>query len=261
VRRAPRGFTYLGLLLLIAIGGTALLAAGLLWSLEAQRERETELLFVGNEFREAIRRYHEANARSRDPYPKELEALLRDPQRPDTRRYLRRIYPDPVTGKARWGLVRTRSGGIMGVHSLSERRPVKQAGFEAANASFAGARRHADWRFVHGDESLAAPAAAPARPQPGGSGGGAVSAPASAPAPPPEAAPGDAAQAAAPAAAGDPRLPWNPCDKLRETHRTACATMRVRHGETAYRECLDSAAVRERECDANERYRHGLILR
>jgi type II secretory pathway pseudopilin PulG len=54
--RAQRGFTYVGLLLAVALAGVALAAAGMLWSTTAKRDKEAELLFVGDQFRRAIAR-------------------------------------------------------------------------------------------------------------------------------------------------------------------------------------------------------------
>ena len=54
---AQRGFTYVGLLLAVALAGVALAAAGTLWSTVAQRDRELELLFVGDQYRRAIGSY------------------------------------------------------------------------------------------------------------------------------------------------------------------------------------------------------------
>ena len=55
VRRGPvgseRGFAYVGVLVLTAVIGIGLMQAGLVWSKQRQRERETELLFVGGQIR------------------------------------------------------------------------------------------------------------------------------------------------------------------------------------------------------------------
>ena len=41
------GFSYMGLLAIIAIAGIGMAGTGLVWHQDAQREREKELLFVG----------------------------------------------------------------------------------------------------------------------------------------------------------------------------------------------------------------------
>jgi type II secretory pathway pseudopilin PulG len=154
----PHGFTYLGLLLWITVTGAGLAAVGTVWHAAAQREREQELLFIGAQFRTAIRQYYEASPGAKQ-YPQSLEQLLQDPRFPDTRRYLRRIYADPMTGKAQWGLVK-QGDWILGVHSLSEDLPVKQALFDAAEGEFTDTRSYSAWRFVYTPEGFQSPGAA-----------------------------------------------------------------------------------------------------
>jgi hypothetical protein len=79
--------------------------------------------------------------------PASLEELLEDPRYPGTQRYLRRIYRDPVTGSAEWGLVMTPGGRIMGVHSLSDRQPIKTGNFSEANREFAEKNSYREWHF------------------------------------------------------------------------------------------------------------------
>src|SRR5207302_8513176 len=90
------GFTYLGLLAAIVLMGLLLTVAARVWSLTAQRERETQLLFVGDAFRMAIAGYYAHGHR----YPATLENLLADDRSPVPMRYLRRLYLDPKIGRA-----------------------------------------------------------------------------------------------------------------------------------------------------------------
>ena len=159
-RPGGRGYTYLAVLALLAATAAATTWLVPVWQTAAQRERERELLAIGAEFRAAIASYVAAGIQR--SYPRSLEDLLLDPRQPGIRRHLRRIYPDPMTGSTRWGIVRAADGGIAGVYSLSERRPFKQHGFEAADGAFAGARRYADWQFVHRDAAPVGPRSATA---------------------------------------------------------------------------------------------------
>jgi hypothetical protein len=52
-----RGVTYVCVLLVVAFAGVGLAAIGELASTAEKREREAELLFIGNQFREAIGMY------------------------------------------------------------------------------------------------------------------------------------------------------------------------------------------------------------
>ncbi len=144
-RREPRGFTYLGLLVLVALISVLLAAAGEVASTSARREREAQLLWVGHEYRAAIGRYWSRARR----YPQALEELLgAGPDSPVQVRYLRRLYPDPMTNAVDWVLVPAPGGGIMGVASRSKRAPLKSGQFDPADRDFADASAYADWRFT-----------------------------------------------------------------------------------------------------------------
>lgn len=140
------GFTYIGVLFAVAMLGAGLALTGEVWHTSALREKEAELLRAGDEYRRAIERYYLGGPRQ---YPRALADLLRDPRQPGIVRHLRRLYPDPVTGGDAWGLVMAPEGGIMGVHSLAEGRPLKTAGFRPRDAAFERATRYSDWRFVY----------------------------------------------------------------------------------------------------------------
>ena len=114
------------MLIAVAVIGVGLAATGQVWSHSRQREKEQELLFVGDQFRQAIGRYYEGTPGPAKRYP--------NPQR-----YLRKLYTDPMTGKAEWGLMQAPEGGIMGVYSLSNGVPVKQAGFRYRDRTHQGA--------------------------------------------------------------------------------------------------------------------------
>lgn len=148
MRRSAAGFTLVGLL--IAVAGLGLLLAGIgeIWHTAQQRERERELLFVGNQFKQALDAYYRYTPGRAPRHPTKLEDLLKDPRAPGVQRYLRRIYRDPLTGVAEWGLVRGPAGEILGVHSLSEQTPIKTGNFAMADKAFEGKTKYADWLFM-----------------------------------------------------------------------------------------------------------------
>ncbi len=143
------GFTYLTILFVIAIMGVLAAEVGIRWSQESQREKERQLLFVGNQFRHAIALYYERTPGSVKRYPNKLEDLLTDERYGTTQHYLRRIYTDPLTNSAQWGLVMAPEGGIMGVHSSSDAMPIKSANFRLADQDFAGKSKYSDWTFSY----------------------------------------------------------------------------------------------------------------
>lgn len=151
-RAAPSqgGFTLLGLLFLVAGMGVAMAALGTMWHTAAQREKEVELLFVGDQYRRAIESFWKMPlpVGMVRRLPKNFNELLTDPRFPNTVRHLRRVYHDPMTGTSEWGLVKGPDGGIAGVHSLSEDAPLKRAKFPAAYAQFEDAQRYRDWVFL-----------------------------------------------------------------------------------------------------------------
>ena len=148
-KRMGSGFTYLAMLFFVAVIGASLAGTGIVWSQSRQREKEAELLWIGEQFRQAIALYYQRTPGAVKRYPERLEDLLEDRRYPSVQRYLRRIYADPITGKAAWGLVQVPGGGIMGVHSFSELRPIKSAGFSGQFERFEAAMKLSDWRFVY----------------------------------------------------------------------------------------------------------------
>jgi type II secretory pathway pseudopilin PulG len=144
-----QGVTYLAVLIAIAVIGLALAAAGTVWHQSVRREKEAELLHVGHQFRDAIKRYYLRSPGTLKRYPQQLQDLLQDNRFVSTQRYLRKLYRDPITGKGEWGTVRTTDGGIVGVYSLSEDVPIKIGGFIEADRAFSGAQSYADWKFLY----------------------------------------------------------------------------------------------------------------
>lgn len=143
------GFTYLAMLFAIATAGAVAAAGSVVWGQEAQRERERELLRVGNEIRHAIGRYYRNSPGSVPVYPAKLEDLLRDDRHLTLQRYLRRMYRDPMTGTHDWGVVTAPQGGIMGVYSRAAEATIRKSGFEERDAAFSGKATYAEWKFVY----------------------------------------------------------------------------------------------------------------
>jgi type II secretory pathway pseudopilin PulG len=168
MNRLEQGFTYLTVLFLVAFMGLGLALTGEVWQTGVAREREAQLLYAGNQYRRAIERYYLSGL---NQYPRALEDLLKDPRKPNTERYLRKLYADPLTLKGEWGIVKGPDGGIMGVYSQSEDKPVKVAGFPLVNRDFEGTAKYSDWKFVYSPATQQVPVpqgpqgATPAPPQ------------------------------------------------------------------------------------------------
>jgi len=175
---APQGgFSLLGVLFLLAGLGVAMAALGTMWHTAAQREKERQLLFAGNQYRQAIESFWKSPlpVGTVRRLPKSFDELLDDTRFPTTLRHLRRLYRDPMTGAPEWGLLKDPDGGIYGVYSLSADRPFKRAGFPAAYAHFEEAESYRDWTFrfdaaqaEREARQAASPASTPPSSQPAG---------------------------------------------------------------------------------------------
>lgn len=151
------GFAYVWLLLGLALGTWGTATAWQSGAMAGRRDAEQALLVAGFELERALYSHvgvpwGEAGALTHPQAfswrgPKELEDLLRDPRVAGVQRHLRRLVADPLTGQTQWGVVRDPAGHIVGVYSLSEGRPIRQAGFEPPHAHFAGASSYQQWVF------------------------------------------------------------------------------------------------------------------
>jgi type II secretory pathway pseudopilin PulG len=163
--RRRRGFTYLGVLLLVALSGAGLAALGTQWQSRALYEREQELLFRGEQIRLAVARYRAAQ----EPraWPQTLDDLLHDERGERVRHHLRQAWPDPYTGRADWVLLpppRTRDGGdgrdgraeagFAGVRSRAQALRRQQGGPVSMTRGSEPARV-SDWIFMHTDAPAA----------------------------------------------------------------------------------------------------------
>lgn len=151
-RARQEGFSYLLLLFAVAAIGLTLAGAGRVWHQAAQRERETELLFIGHQFRQALTSYHDRTPVGTPAFPQTLEELLEDRRFPVPQRHLRTIYRDPMTGATDWVLVRE-AGRIVGLHSRSQ-QPALRSSFHGRDAVFRDTVRHDEWVFrIHSKPS------------------------------------------------------------------------------------------------------------
>ena len=158
-RHAQSGFTYLGLLFAVAILGITLATVGIVWSTQIRREREAQLLWVGDQYRAAIKRYRSSGGQ----FPPALVDLVEDPRFPVPKRHLRRLYADPMTGHVDWQLIMAPGGtGIIGVASSSQDVPIKQTNFDAIDTAFDQAQCYCDWKFMNASLVRWRPAVAPA---------------------------------------------------------------------------------------------------
>lgn len=145
-KQRQHGSVFMGMLVTVAVVAVMLMETGTLWSSVLQREHELELLARGNEIRRAIGLYYKAG----NAFPKSLEELVLDRRQPTVKRYLRRVYTDPLTGTTEWGVVPGPGDTIMGVFSQAKGTPFKQGNFAVINQSFTGQGSYQGWVFLYG---------------------------------------------------------------------------------------------------------------
>ncbi|MFN7883072.1 MAG: type II secretion system protein [bacterium] len=115
---------------------------------QTRREKEEQLLFVGDQYRRAIASYYgmvpPGGGRS---LPRSIEDLLNDQRFTPPVQHLRRAYPDPMTGKLNWEFI-DGVGGFAGVRSRSAMEPIKKSGFPMDYQQFESSDSYARWEFA-----------------------------------------------------------------------------------------------------------------
>lgn len=155
------GFAYV--MLLVAVAVLSVFAAGSLQlgSQLSRQHAEQALLDVGGEFQRALYSYSGTTATTSTTGnggggnaaanlargPRTLEELLRDGRTASTKRHLRQLYADPMTGSTQWGVIKDPAGFILGIYSKSSERPIKQTNFDMLQAHFEDAESYSKWIF------------------------------------------------------------------------------------------------------------------
>jgi len=123
------------------------------WKTIMKREKEAELLFRGDQIRRAIAAYRQTPGISN--YPQKLEDLVRVPNTSATKRFLRKVYKDPITNED-WALVKF-GDRIKGVYSKSEEEPLRKANFPDEYKFFEGKTKYSEWVFEFTPQQVQSP--------------------------------------------------------------------------------------------------------
>ncbi len=175
------GFTLIAAMVAVTIIGIVLGATGQSWQMFMKREKEEELLFRGMQYRNAITRWYNPDlkpgtvtgpvtgpgitgpGRARAAAPsatttlkatithplKDLNFLLQDPGSAGSKKYLRRLYKDPITGKD-FVPVLDANQNIIGVASSSKDAPLKIGNFpEELKVMLSDKKKYSEWQFVY----------------------------------------------------------------------------------------------------------------
>lgn len=145
--RKVRGFMLLGFLVLLALGGLSLSTHVQSASTARQRDIELNLLWVGQQYRQAVESYYLATPGPIKQLPVRLEDLVSDPRYPKAVRHIRKLYVDPLAPTQPWGVLRL-NGQIIGVYSQAPGEPFRKVDFDPGMEAFNGALSYADWRFI-----------------------------------------------------------------------------------------------------------------
>jgi type II secretory pathway pseudopilin PulG len=95
--------------------------------MEAQRDREEELIFRGNEYARAIALFHSRFGR----YPNSVDDLLK---KTNGVRFLRRAYKDPMTKSGAWRFIHTNAAGVP-IDSKTMNASQNPVAFGSSNSS------------------------------------------------------------------------------------------------------------------------------
>jgi type II secretory pathway pseudopilin PulG len=135
---AAQGYAMVALLVGLSVMAVAATVALPVWKQMAQREKEAELVFRGEQYARAIALYQRRNGPG--TLPADVDVLLKG-------RFLRRAYRDPITGED-FMLVRqsgqegtgAATGGIVGVASRSQAQSIRV---------YNNASSYNEWQFIY----------------------------------------------------------------------------------------------------------------
>lgn len=147
--KTEKGFTLAALMVAIGVMSIMLAIALTVWSRVAQREREEELIFRGNQYVIAIDRFY----RKFNRLPLKLEELSKT-------RCIRKLYLDPMTKDGEWELIYYSLASLKKGSPKNRRRPTKGIAMRAiigviskssekALRPYKGKQHYNEWRFIY----------------------------------------------------------------------------------------------------------------
>jgi len=153
-RPRNRGYVMIVLMIAVAVLVVLLLMAVPLWQTEAQREAEAELVFRARQYVTAIGLYVKNH---NNLYPQNFEILHLE-------KYLRQLYPEPVSVDGRWDMVfQDTTGGeakylVVPAHmakayfSRAVLVGVCSTSPETAFREYRGKKKYNEWAFYLGEK-------------------------------------------------------------------------------------------------------------
>jgi type II secretory pathway pseudopilin PulG len=147
-----RGFSYIVVMFALALFGIGLAQVGERWSEVSRRDKEAELIRAGSDVVRAIEAYYVKSPGAAKAFPKSWDDLTEDRRFVGVQRHLRRVPVDPFTKRADWIVVRAGDGGIAGIQSRHDGKPLRQRALVldwTTAAPIPAASRYAEWKFVY----------------------------------------------------------------------------------------------------------------
>lgn len=124
------GVTYLFVMMLVVVMSISTMEVTQEWSVIMQRDREAELQFRGTSISNAIERFVADWEIQKATRPNQWPRTLKELTKKVPKRYLRRVYDDPITGN-QFALIKI-GEQIHGVRSTSTEAPYNQDLFKGA---------------------------------------------------------------------------------------------------------------------------------
>lgn len=157
-KRKQIGFSYLAMLFIVAVLAVTLTQTYQHSDTIAKREKEKELFFIGNQYKQAINSYYNQSPDGLKELPKKIENLVNDGRFVSNKHHLRKRYLDPMTG-GDWQLILDENNRIKGVYSASGAEILQVTLFEDVNpmppnAEKARPRVYADIKFESVQEEV-----------------------------------------------------------------------------------------------------------
>ncbi|WP_157275331.1 type II secretion system protein [Pelomonas sp. Root1444] len=142
------GFALLYVLMMLTVLAGAGAVVAQRWAEQVGRAKEQQLLRVGDAMAKALADYRASTPSLDKRFPARLEDLVLDPRFGNPRHHLRQLYPDPMTGQADWQVIRDAQGGIVGVHSRSERPTWRRVPQRLNFVDLPAATHVSQWMFT-----------------------------------------------------------------------------------------------------------------
>ena len=145
------GFGYIAILVIIF--AIALFANSAFENIftNTKREKELDLIFIGNQYAKAIESYYKFMPAGVNEFPSNLQDLAIDSRTLPPTKHLRKNYKDPMTDLEDWALIVNEDNKIIGVHSKSDQPPLFHNFYKSKYISpdiFNKAISYSEWTFI-----------------------------------------------------------------------------------------------------------------